>query len=561
MSKITIANINKTNVPTPSGGRVSLFSDSSNNDNPSVKYPDGSVKDLTDTGGGITGGTYVSSASTITLNNSDGTGVDISGITTNNILDTHGYIVDAVNGDNSTGVKGSYVKPFATIEGAESVALSGETIRVITDIAEANRGKDGLTYIFENNSTMSYPSTSPAITGLDWNSLWTDQSGTDISYTVIGGRFTIDSYWNGVWRRSVVRLTSASKVLMIDTEYMEVVGDDGWNFYLEGDGCTIDVRANGDIVYAWMLVRVEAPNTTCNVYSKGSIRTNDLGYGSSLINGNGAGSTVDCSNTKLNLTAERSITCGGHYVGTMRGALTCNSSPNAKSTFIINTPLYEEYDKHINKAGDEKGTIGSSNQCNHYVQFNVDVFKLHHDTSVPSASPYYGGHSGVTSVSSSTKISFVVDLNVRLLILGVGHRLDYSRVTASTNKVKAIVNYNDTTIVYTDPSLQNFYDWKTGSNRYAGSVIDTRFCNFSFNGTTKVIINPLAITAGQVTFGTSDNTEDNAYIIGEFISNGSVKSTSFVDSLTGASFSTGIPKMVMSHNSIITEYAKYENLL
>ena len=72
MSKITIANINKTNVPTPSGGRVSLFSDSSNNDNPSVKYPDGSVKDLTDTGGGITGGTYVSSASTITLNNSDG---------------------------------------------------------------------------------------------------------------------------------------------------------------------------------------------------------------------------------------------------------------------------------------------------------------------------------------------------------------------------------------------------------------------------------------------------------------------------------------------------------
>jgi hypothetical protein len=245
----------------------------------------------------------------------------------------------------------------------------------------------------------------------------------------------------------------------------------------------------------------------------------------------------------------------------MRGALTCNSSPNAKSTFIINTPLYEEYDKHINKAGDEKGTIGSSNQCNHYVQFNVDIFKLHHDTSVPSASPYYGGHSGVTSVSSSTKISFVVDLNVRLLILGVGHRLDYSRVTASTNKVKALVNYNDTTIVYTDPSLQNFYDWKAGSNRYAGSVVDTRFCNFSFNGTTKVIINPLAVTAGQVTFGTSDNTEDNAYIIGEFISNGSVKSTSFVDSLTGASFSTGIPKMVMSHNSIITEYAKYENLL
>jgi|SaaInlV_125m_DNA_1040241.scaffolds.fasta_scaffold02731_15 hypothetical protein len=481
------------------------------------------------------------------------------------------WVVDPIHGDDNTGIKGSRNLPFKTIAGAEYGgtatsfvgATSGDTIIISSDIAEANRGKDGLTYIFENNSTMSYPSTSPAISGLNWNSLWTDQSGTDISYTVIGGRFTIDSYWYGVWRRSVVRLTSASKVVMLDTEHMEIIGDDGWNFYLEGDGCTIDVRASGDIVYAWMLVRVEAPNTTCNVYSKGSIRTNDLGYGSSLIRTDGDGTgTVDCSNTKLNLTAERSITCGGHYVGTMRGGLNCSSSPNDKSTFIINTPLYEEYDRHINRAGDEKGTIAASNQVNHYVQFNADVFKLHHDTSVPSASPYYGGHAGVTSVSSSAGISFVVDMNVGLLILGVGHRLDYSRATASTNKVKAIVNYNNTTIVYTDPSAQtSFYDWKRGSNRYGGSVIDTKFCNFSFNGTTKVIINPLAITAGQVTFGTSDNTEDNAYIVGEFISNGTVKVNTFTDSFTGVNYATGIPKMKLLDSTMLTEYSKYEGLL
>jgi len=479
------------------------------------------------------------------------------------VPDTQFYVVDAINGDDSTGVKGSYNTPFATIKGAELVASSGESIKIITDVQEANRGKNGLTYIFDKGCHMSYPSTEPSITGLNWNSLWTDQSGTDISYTVIGGRFTIDSYWYGVWRRSVVRLTSASKVVMLDTEHMEIIGDDGWNFYLEGDGCTIDVRASGDIVYAWMLVRVEAPNTTCNVYSKGSIRTNDLGYGSSLIRTDGDGTgTVDCSNTKLNLTAERSITCGGHYVGTMRGGLNCSSSPNAKSTFIINTPLYEEYDRHINRAGDEKGTIASSNQVNHYVQFNADVFKLHHDTSVPSASPYYGGHAGVTSVSSSAKISFVVDMNVGLLILGVGHRLDYSRATASTNKVKAIINYNNTTIVYTDPSAQtSFYDWKRGSNRYGGSVIDTKFCNFSFNGTTKVIINPLAITAGQVVFGTSDDTEDNAYIVGEFISNGTVKVNTFTDSFTGVNYATGVPKMKMLDSTILTEYSKYEGLL
>ena len=117
------------------------------------------------------------------------------------VPDTQFYVVDAINGDDSTGVKGSYNTPFATIKGAELVASSGESIKIITDVQEANRGKNGLTYIFDKGCHMSYPSTEPSITGLNWNSLWTDQSGTDISYTVIGGRFTIDSYWYGVWKK------------------------------------------------------------------------------------------------------------------------------------------------------------------------------------------------------------------------------------------------------------------------------------------------------------------------------------------------------------------------
>ena len=87
------------------------------------------------------------------------------------------------------------------------------------------------------------------------------------------------------------------------------------------------------------------------------------------------------------------------------------------------------------------------------------------------------------------------------------------------------------------------------------------FCNFSFNGTTKVIINPLAITAGQVTFGTSDDTEDNAYIVGEFISNGTVKVNTFTDNFTGVNYATGIPKMKMLDSTMLTEYSKYEGLL
>ncbi len=479
------------------------------------------------------------------------------------------WVVDPVHGDDNTGIKGSRNLPFKTIAGAEYGgtatsfvgATSGDSVIIVSDVVESNRGKDGLTYIFENNSTMSYPSTDPNITGENWNALWTDKSGTNISYTIIGGRFTIDSYWYGVWRRSIVRLTSASKVVMLDSEHIEIIGDDGWLFYLGGNGCTIDVRASGDIVNAWVVVNLGAANTNINIHTKGSIRTNDLSYGVTLITNGGSSST--CDNSFATLSAEKSITTGSHYVGGARANIQCANSATAKSTYIINTPLYEFYDPRPNMSLDENGIILAYKDCNHYVQFNVGILKIHNDTTV---APGNGGHQSVSSVSTDTAyapISLVLDMNVDLVLLGVGARLDYSRKTnTSIHKSKAIINYNNTTIVYTDPAAQtSFYDWKRGSNRYGGSVIDTKFSNFTFNGTTKVIINPLAITAGQVVFGTDDNTEDNAYIVGEFISNGTVKINTFVDSFTGINYTTGIPKMKLLDSTMLTEYSKYEGLL
>ena len=493
----------------------------------------------------------------------DSNGVIISLFEKGVVPDTQFYIVDVINGDDSTGVKGSYNNPFATIEGAEALALPGEAIKIITDVVESNRGKDGLTYIFDEGCKMSYPSTDPNITGENWNALWTDTSGTDISYTIIGGIFTIDSYWYGVWRRSIVRLTSASKVVMIDSEHIEIIGDDGWIFYLGGNGCTIDVRASGDIVNAWVVVNVGAANTNINIHTKGSIRTNDLSYGVTLITNSGSSST--CDNSFATLSAEKSITTGSHYVGGARANIQCSNSATAKSTYIINTPLYEFYDPRPNMSLDENGIILAYKDCNHYVQFNVGVLKIHNDTTVDPGSNN-GGHQSVSSVNTDTSyapISLILDMNVDLVLLGVGARLDYSRrFNTSVHKSKVIINYNNTTIVYTDPSAQtSFYDWKRGSNRYGGSVIDTKFSNYSFNGTTKVIINPLAITDGQVVFGTDDDTEDNAYIVGEFISNGTVKVNTFVDSFTGNSYVTGIPKMKMLDSTMLTEYSKYEGLL
>tara|TARA_R100000908_G_scaffold31480_1_gene14201 strand:+ start:7098 stop:8750 length:1653 start_codon:yes stop_codon:yes gene_type:complete len=146
MSKITIANINKTSVSTPSGGTVTLFSDSSNNNNPSVKYSDGSVKDLTGSGGSVTGGTY--NAGAITINKSEGASVSITGITSDVVLGNIAY-VDYVNGDDATGSKGYLTRPYKTISAAESGVTSGDTIMVTTmQYNEIGLGKDEVTYYF-----------------------------------------------------------------------------------------------------------------------------------------------------------------------------------------------------------------------------------------------------------------------------------------------------------------------------------------------------------------------------------------------------------------------------
>jgi len=144
MSKFTISNIDKSDVTTPSGGRITLFSDSTNDNHPSVKFTDGTVKDLI--GDSVTGGTY--SAGTITINNSTGTNVSITGITSDVVLGDIAY-VDYVNGDDTNGQKGYITKPYKTISAAESGVTSGDTIIVTTmQYEEINLGKDQIAYHF-----------------------------------------------------------------------------------------------------------------------------------------------------------------------------------------------------------------------------------------------------------------------------------------------------------------------------------------------------------------------------------------------------------------------------
>ena len=65
------------------------------------------------------------------------------------VLSNNFLIVDATNGNNSTAIKGSLVKKYSTIAGAESIATSGDTILVTTMMTnEVGLGKDEITYHF-----------------------------------------------------------------------------------------------------------------------------------------------------------------------------------------------------------------------------------------------------------------------------------------------------------------------------------------------------------------------------------------------------------------------------
>jgi hypothetical protein len=285
MSKITIANIDRANVDTPSGGRVVLFADTSNNDNPSVKYSDGTIVDLTDSGV-LTGGTYSSTGGTITLGSSDGSSITVTGVTTEvntgNIL-----YVDNVNGDDNTGQKGSLINKYATIAAAESGATSGDTIIILTmQTNETMLGKDGITYQFIEGAGI----TNTGNVGLDSISsnvwpMFTDNGKGAISFKVFGGYFY--GYLGGdAWvsnQGHACIYLNAGGTCEFDINNILLEGSErGWCFWAQGEatlignvkynasagnyfiGCltrpTVNITVGGDVYAAAIFCQAEEVN-------------------------------------------------------------------------------------------------------------------------------------------------------------------------------------------------------------------------------------------------------------------------------------------------------------
>jgi hypothetical protein len=604
MAKFTISNIDKDNVTTPNGGRITLFSDSTNNDNPSVKYSDGTVVDLTRTGDVVTGGTYSSSGGTLTLNNSNGDNIVVSGVTsgvssgsyvpsgstitlnkdngdtinitgiTTSINENNYYFVDPINGDNNTAEKGNRLKPYATIAGAESDAVSGDTVFIAADIIEANCGKDGLTYVYGKGVVHDWPDTNGSISGENWNALYSDHDKGDINVTIVGGILRVGSEWFGNWRRSIVRTNNASTFNIIAAEKLDLYGNDGWMFNLVGSGSTVNASCIGDLYNAFEVIKVERPN--CNVtLSVGGDIIGKVDSGYNLINmmsgTPNANGTPIIYNNHIRVDVAGKILCKGHYIGGQRRPIIVSQQDTTQltNTIVVNCKEFEFYDDYPNLAGDEIGLVCGSAVVNSYISFNSDIVRIGHDVASMGGS-FDGGRMGLwgyqnLNTNDTTDYKFEIDFDVRTVIMGNYHNLNYDRGRLNTNYTKnvPVVTLKDTTIITENDDVAGFNEWKIASFTYSDndSFINTDTSTIVFNGLCRIIQSDDAISAGKNAIGYNQELSgQTAFIEGTLITNGSVKTTGFTNNFTNNTVADGIPNAIFNDTSILTNFDKYNKL-
>jgi len=97
----------------------------------------------------VTGGTF--SSSTLTLNRQNGL-VTITGFSSSVLVNKTTY-VDALNGNDGTGVRGDMSLPYLTISGANQTAITGDTVHVRPGTYQENDIViDGISYYFDKGS-------------------------------------------------------------------------------------------------------------------------------------------------------------------------------------------------------------------------------------------------------------------------------------------------------------------------------------------------------------------------------------------------------------------------
>lgn len=438
------------------------------------------------------------------------------------------YYVDAINGDDLTGIQGNRSLPFLTILGAETQASSGDLIHIVTDIKECCMGKNGLTYIIDPGLRVWYPSSDPTPPGLANAHLWSDEGKGNINIKVYGGTHEESGDWYGEFNRGIVANYNSSDI-RIYAEQIKLTGDDGFlvSMYSEGH---VELHATGDITSGYSGIYCSnALEAKVILKAGGKIS----GYVRMIQEWGTAGATIV-------LTAGTMIESLGHGVTGLRGFLYCNQSLTTKvCRWTLNAPLLKYYDENPQLGSGNGGFIFTWSNSKIKLDINCDEVRMSNSDPVT-----YPNEAAFFSLWKTASTEIEINMNVRRLILGVAHQLDDS--SNGPDKINARVKWiGNTEIIFLTPLVES------------GNAFDCDLITHIFESTTKIILNPDAITAGQKALGGAIS--NNAFIIDKVISNGDIYDNTFVNSLDGVDYATGIDNLIMN-NSTLIDWDNYKNL-
>jgi len=499
-----------------------------------------SLKDSVDNTVLIPGATGPQGATGIGATGAQGA-TGISGATgaqgaTGTILDTQTkfLIVDPINGNNATAVRGSYIKPFASVggtNGAESIGASGDVIKIISDIEECGLGKNDLVYVFDKGVKIYWPYTNATPAGLSSGHLWTDSGKGNIKFTVYGGIHESSGYWYGNFDRGVVRLNNSSDVRIYDADRVSIEKDDGDIIQVNGaTGANVEIYSNGEIYSEYRLFQIVNSSDT-NIVLKAAGRITYKERGLQQI-GNGA--------SKALVHSDSEIYFEGHYVSVLRGDIYPNNTNNERSHWTVQAPRILRYELYPQNASNNGGFIFTWSNADVIINVNADVIQMKNVD--PTTYPREHVLLAINQTNGGSDVH--VNFNVDRIILGKSHGLENSDY--GVNRDNSYVQFNNTDIVF-------LTDVVNLDNCINGSKV-----KYAFTGTCKIVLNPTAITAGQKAIG--GVTGDSAYILGNVITNGDIFDNTFFDILTGNSYATGIPSLYINNTTLI-DFNKYNGLI
>ena len=443
------------------------------------------------------------------------------------------WIVDPLNGDDATGEFGSTTKPFATIAGAEAGALSGDYIKIVSDVQECGMGKDGITYIIDKGVKVYFPKSEATPGDLNTAHLWSDyRAGTAISFEVYGGYHEAEGNWFGPSDRGIIRNNFGSNIKIYKAEKIFAKGTSQDFIVAQGTGGNTEIHCDGDIISGLNGLQLTgAVDSTVVVKANGKIQT-ELRMIAVYSGAEG---------NKVLFEAGTEIISLGHSISTLRSTLYGNTG-NASNPehWILKAPRITYYDPYPNLGSNNGAFLFGWQSFNLKLDIVAEILTM---SNVDPAT--YTNEAGLLALNyGGSAANYDVRLDVGTIVLGKGHEFDDTSYTPG--RTQSLVKLKNCEIVTMSDVSES------------GNVIDTNYYIPTFEGACKLIINPLAIAAGQKAIGSSGG--NDAWVMGYVITNGDYFDANFTDKFSG-NVGAAITNIKVLDASEVTDFTKYENIL